>query len=489
MRLLSPITDRLNRIWRRDIWMSPTSQDKNPRDRLYLFLRVISITLSGLRDLKVAARASALSYSSLLALGPLIALVVLVSGFALGNRDPALLAQNLGRVVSFIAPQVAQFDRTDNSGEAPAVATAAAPDPELVRLINNFIIHSRSGAAGVIGVFTLLLIVIQLFSTVEDTFNDIWGVRRGRSWLMRVVYYWSAITLGAVLFFASLTLFSAGLLLSMLDHLPFAQHLRQLFTWVLPFASVAFVVVVLTVFYRVVPHTRVHWMAALLGALMVTTLLFLNNYLAFLYFRHVMLSRSLYGSVGILPILMLGLYVFWFFVLVGGQFTYAVQNVQYRSSQTVWHSLNEYTRESLSLLILLLIARRFQASSPAQSVSELALRIRMPSQILNESLNRLCDLGLIAELPSEPGADPNDHRYQPARPLASITLATFKREFARYGDDPGGTALEKADPVLSGYHQLLSASLQGSLGTKSLEDLIREYPESLPAPDPAPTPA
>src|SRR5690606_4900566 len=120
---------------------------------------------------------------------------------------------------------------------------------------------------------------------------------------------------------------------------------------------------------------------------------------AFLYFMGVIRTKSLYGSVGIVPILMAGLYIFWFFVLVGGQITYAVQNVRYRSSQTAWHNLNHATRESMSLVVLLLIARRFKACAPAYSVTELAHLIRVPSQILNESLNRLCDLRLIDELP------------------------------------------------------------------------------------------
>ncbi len=59
-------------------------------------------------------------------------------------------------------------------------------------------------------------------------------------------------------------------------------------------------------------------------------------------------------------------------MLVGGQITYAVQNVRYRSSQTAWHSLNHTTRESMSLVVLLLICRRFKVAAPAYSVTELS---------------------------------------------------------------------------------------------------------------------
>jgi membrane protein len=244
----------------------------------------------------------------------------------------------------------------------------------------------------------------------------------------------------------------------------------------LPALSALLLVGILTLFYRTVPNTRVRWTAALTGAAIVTVLLFLNNYLAFLYFKRVLLSKSLYGSVGILPILMIGLYVFWFFVLVGGQITYAVQNVHYRSSQTAWHSVNALTRESLSLLVLLLIARRFKDCHPAYSVTELSHRIRVPSQILNESLNRLCDIGLIAELPPGEGADPNDHRYQPARPLNKLHLLEFRRLFENYGEAPSGELLDNVDPVLAHYHARLASALPGVLADRSLEQLIEDFP-------------
>jgi membrane protein len=485
---LSALFSRLRRLWTHDIWAAGLIRDRSPRSRFFALLRVVSITISGLNEMHVAIRAAALSFNSLLALGPLVAIAVLISGFALGNQDPAFAAQGLNRVISFIAPQVAQYDRASAEeleqerlhGAIPDTgAPAVAATPEMMKLLNNFITSSRSGTAGLIGILTLFIIVIGLFTTIENTFNDIWGVRRGRSLLARILYYWSVITLGALLFFTSLTLLSAGAFMNVFfEKIPLGAQLKSLFVWMLPSGSVLLLVFILTLFYRLVPHTRVRWSAALLGAVLVTALLFLNNYLAFLYFKRVVLSKSLYGSVSIMPILMIGLYIFWFFVLVGGQITYAVQNVRYRSSQTAWHSLNHVTRESMSLVVLLLIARRFKVAGPAYSVSELAALIRVPSQILNESLNRLSDIKLIAELPPAEGADANDLRYQPARPLNQITLEEFRREFENYGEAPTAGLLDNVDPVLALYHRRLAEALPPVLGGQTLDELISDLPPS-----------
>lgn len=495
-----PLLPRLRRLWAHEIWAAGLHRDQTLKGRGLALLRIVSITLSGLQELKVAPRAAALSYSSLLGLGPLIAIVVLISGFALGNRDPALVANGLNNIIGFIAPQIGQYEKAVTDEEAhgankpelraarPTNSPEARPpaDPEMVKIINNFISTSHSGTAGVVGVVALLVIVILLFTSIEKTFNDIWGVRRGRNWLTRIVYYWAVITVGAVLFFTSLTLFSAGTFIKVYtDKLPLQQELRPLYALLLRSSSAVLLVVILTLFYRLVPNTRVKWRAALVGAVIVTLLLFLNNYLAFLYFRNVVSANRLYGSVGILPILMLGLYVFWLFVLVGGQITYAVQNVHYRSSQTAWHSLNHATRESMSLLVLLLVARRFKACAPAYSVAELSHLMRVPSQILNESLNRLCDLKLIVELPPEDGTDPSDHRYQPARPLSSITLVEFRQLFENYGEAPSGGLLDNVDPVLALYHERLTGCLPQALGDKTLEQLIdAQQPSQTYAPFP-----
>ena len=485
---LLPFLARLRQLWKHDIWAAGLIRDRSWKSRGYALLRVVSITVSGLHEMHVAVRAAALSYSSLLALGPLVAIAVLISGFALGNRDPEFAAQAINRVISFIAPQVATYDQ---AGTTPAKepkeeqvqttdnAPTVAATPAMVQLINTFISSSRSGTAGLVGVLTLFLIVIGLFTTIENTFNDIWGVHRGRSWMARIVYYWSVITLGAVIFFTSLTLRSAGAFFSaFFEKIPLGAQLKTVIMWMLPSGSVLLLVLLLTLFYRFVPHTRVRWTAALIGAVIVTALLFLNNYLAFLYFKRVVLSKSLYGSVSIMPILMIGLYIFWFFVLVGGQITYGVQNVRYRSSQTAWHSLNHATRESMSLVVLLLIARRFKVAGPAYSVTQLSALIRVPSQILNESLNRLCSMKFVTELPPADGADPNDHRYQPARPLDQITLDEFRREFENYGEAPTSGLLDHVDPVLAMYHQRIAQSLPAALGSQTLNELIDELKPS-----------
>ncbi|MSU45927.1 MAG: hypothetical protein EXS42_02065 [Lacunisphaera sp.] len=149
-----PLLTRLRRLWEHEIWAAGLTRERNLKNHGLSLLRIASITLSGLRELKVAARAAALTYSSLLGLGPLVAILVLISGLALGDRDPAIAANGVNQIISFIAPPVAQYQKVADeqtraapaapgSPEAGPAAGAPLADPVMVGIINNFITHSR----------------------------------------------------------------------------------------------------------------------------------------------------------------------------------------------------------------------------------------------------------------------------------------------------------------------------------------------------------
>eukprot|EP01035_Chromulina_nebulosa_P045416 gene45416-biopygen31343 len=192
---------------------------------------------------------------------------------------------------------------------------------------------------------------------------------------MRIVFYWTILTLGAVLFFASVTLLGAGAAVNVfkesLGHLPGGEGIVAVLSWSLPMFSITLLTVMLMLVYRVIPNTHVFWRAAFVGALVVAGLLMLNNFVAFFYVRRVVQTQNLYGQLAVPLVLMLGLYIFWLYVLIGGVISYAVQNVHFRNSQAAWGQLTESMRERLSLVVLLTIGRRFQDCLPPVTASQL----------------------------------------------------------------------------------------------------------------------
>ena len=473
MRKLADSWKNFWHLYQREIWQPAHLRDSSARGRIFAVMRIISITWTVFMETKVPSRAAALSFSSLLGLGPLVAIAVLIGGFVLGNNnDPKFVANQLGNLLQEVAPQLRQLDSLNPGLHEPG----AKVSPEIVSILDGVIVAARSGSAGVLGAFSLIFIVLLLFKSVEDAFNDIWGIRQGRSLLMRVVFYWTILTLGAVLFFASVALLGAGAAVNVFAaRLPYGAEVVAMLRWMLPLFSLLLIISMLTLVYRVIPNTRVFWRAAFIGALIVAALLMLNNFVAFFYVRRVILTKSLYGSLAVVPVLMLGLYIFWLYVLIGGAVSYAVQNVHFRNSQAAWGQLSESMRERLSLVVLLTICRRFQACLPPVTSSQLGELLKVPTQILNECVNRLVEMKLIATLRPTPDGAATEFRYQPARPLSRISLLEFKTLDDHIGDDPIGQALDRIDPILQRYDVALARLGEQEFFQKSLEQLLTEH--------------
>jgi membrane protein len=462
----------------RRIWQNSGVEEGNPRRWFFAFLRVCAISYTVFMETAAASRAAALSFSSLLGLGPLVGITVLIAGFVLGSREPKLVADKLHEALVLAAPQIATYEQMAATGPNGQPGTI---NNELVNMLNGFIsgAQSLSGTVGSISVLSLVVVVLLLFKAIEDVFNDIWGVRDGRPIMTRVVYYWTILTLGAVLFFAALTLLGASTFIGVWrERVPFAGEVVDLLDWALPAISFALLVGLLTLCYRVIPNTRVYWRAALAGAVVVAALLLLNKSLAVFYLNRILVTSRLYGSVALPLVIMFGFYFFWLYILIGGIISYAVQNYHFRSSQAAWGGLSESMREKLSLIVFLTICRRFQACLPPVTASHLGSMIKVPTQILNASLGRLVALGLLSPLPPTEHGSSTDYLYQPARPLNSLTLADFKSLFERHGEDPTAEAIDTLDPLVGRYQERLKSltTADADLLQKPLDVLLGEVP-------------
>ncbi len=461
--------------------------DRSFRGRCLAALRVAATTYSGLIENSLPSRAGALSYSSMLALGPLIILVVMFSGALDERADEEFMLQQINRGLLFIAPQLAQLPHAQPPPpETEALEPATEPgepqvitsiNPQLADMLRGLVGENYSKTIGVIGIVSLIVIVIQLFTSIESAFNGIWGVRRGRNWMLRIVFYWTAITLGAVLAIGAFAALSASAFFSVIEVLPFSGGFGHLSSFTTPLISGLLLAGLLTLFYKFIPNTSVGWLPAFTGAGIVVVLIHLNNILAFLYIRSVRMNISLYGGLAVLVVLMLGLYIFWFILLLGGQITYAVQNAHYRGSNMAWSDLNHTSRIGLAVLVLAIVARRFRACQDAFTAPQIAEIVKIPIQLLNACFTRLIQLGVLSRIPPDETMTGADYRFQPARPLGSITLAEFKELFENAGDGPRQDVLGALDPVVQRFFEKSHEATQAALGGDTLDSLLERVPD------------
>lgn len=461
-----------------DIWELEYLGRKTLRGRIYLLLRILTLTWQGLRRNKIPIQAAALTFYSLIGIGPLIALGIMISGFVIdqsptdesGRPTENIAIEAISNAIAFAAPQLA-LD-VDSDGDEAGEEGAPGLAPEMTELINNFIAAAQSGTVGVVGSLMLFVIGIQVLSSIESSFNTLWGAERGRKLGERIVVYWTFISLGAVLGVAALSLITLPRIEAFMDQLPFGSEAMVVAQFFSPIIAFLLIAALLALFFRFIPNTQVEWKPAFTGAVLVVILLHLYNLLSFLYVQRVVDTRSLYGSVGIIVVFMLGLYVFWLLILLGGQVTYSVQNADFLTNENAWQKTSERSREVVSLGVLILVARAFQRGEAPLRASQIHQQLRVPSHILNTCITRLCDLGYLYSVEGKTAEEERDRAFQAGKPLESITLGKFKKAFETYGNNEGVDLVAESEPAIRVYLDEI-VSLKGSAAAdKRISDLV-----------------
>lgn len=351
---------------------------------------------------RVPVRAAALAYSSLLALVPMLALVLTIGlGFLRGEQGKKHLETMIHHIVGAVVPSA------EGTEEA---------QQETIKKLNDFVANQQTSAVSASAAIMLVIIAIMMLARIETTFNDIWGVERGRSWFARVTQYWAALTLGPVLLILVIGLTSSRELQSVNERLAtmplFISTLVEIVFQFLPFVllSVGF-----AAFYALLPATKVHWRAALVGGIVGGTLWQLNNLLSVLYVSRVVSNSKVYGSLGLVPVVMIGLYFSWIILLFGAQVAYSFQNRRAYFQERQVENLDQRSREFIGLRIMVEVGRRFLAGEKPVSGAALSELLGVPTRMAGKVLQALVSARLLAE--SQQG----ETAFLPARPLERIS--------------------------------------------------------------------
>jgi membrane protein len=367
-------------------------------------------------------RASALAYTSLLALIPMLAVAVSISTPFLRQDEGHTISRWVDKMVDTFAhtsavPQPAVPPQDSGEANTQPVQTQAAEESamarkKLVDTIDSFINKTNSQTLGLTGTVLLIFAAISMLASIEGTFNDIWGVSQGRSWFARVVQYWAVISLGPVLLVLAAGLASGKHFKStqqFLEHLPV---LGDLLFFLLP---VLILCGTFTLFYRLMPNTRVRWSAALVGGLVGGVLWHINGIASVLYVSRWVTNSRIYGSLAAIPVFMVGLYFSWLIVLFGAQVAYSFQNRDAYLQDKQADNVNQRGREFIALRLMECVGQRFQQALPAASIVEIADCLAVPTRLVQQIIEPLQAARLVMEVAADETA------FAPARPLECIT--------------------------------------------------------------------
>lgn len=249
--------------------------------------------------------ASSLSYTSLIAIVPLIAVMLSIfSAFPVFDNVKEIV-QNT--IVQNIVP---------------------ATDADVAQYINDFIRSSAQlTALGVVGV---AVTAIMLLSTIENSFNFIFKVKRARRITSKITLYWTIITLGPLLLGAAVSI--RGYFYTLQRFVPDSVNNFILVGKVLP---AILTLTILVMVYLFMPNKKLHFLNALSGALTALILFWvLRSGFAWFMLQNAT-YKTLYGALAVIPVSLIWMYLSWSVVIFGAVVTAALEEFRTSDSKTI----------------------------------------------------------------------------------------------------------------------------------------------------------
>lgn len=345
---------------------------------------------------RITSSASALTYSTLLAIVPILAVVFAIArGFGYNKY-------------------IELWFRESFSSQPQAAET-------IIGFVNSYLIHTKSGMFLGIGLLFMLFTVIMLISNIEQTFNYIWQVKKPRSVFRTITDYTSMFLLAPIVIVATsgVSIFFATIFRQIEDTMligPIMQFVIQLMPYLLMSA-------VFTALYVFMPNTKVRLACAIVPGVLAGVAM--QGLQLFYIHSQIWVSsyNAIYGSFAALPMFMLWIQISWMICLFGAELCYANQNMEEFAFRAKTEDLSHRYKILLSLVLTSHICRRFADGGKPFSALDLKLRTGIPIRIVNELLYKLVRTHILTETTS--GGKDETTYYMPAECITRLSVGTL----------------------------------------------------------------
>ena len=376
------------------IWRITEDEVTPVRKRLYSCLKVIYLSVDQFLNDRISVRASALTYSTLLSIIPILALLFAI---ARGFGFDELMEQQL------------------------KTGIANKQSELILSWVNSYLNHAQSGIFIGVGLIMLLWTVLMLTDNIERSFNAIWQVKHPRTVFRKITDYFSM-----MLLLPLLIVISSGLTIFM------TTYVRDLETFLLLGPVVKFLV-------RLIPYALIWAMLAGLYVFMPNTKVKIKNawfpailagsaFQAFQYFyvnSQIWISsyNAIYGSFAAIPMFLLWTQISWTIVLFGAEMSYISQNLpSFNFGKETAHISRRY-HDFFCTVILSAICKRFEHEQTPYTAEELSKEHKIPIRLTKNILYELTDTHLIYETFGE-DRDANI-RYLPGMDINQLTVGVL----------------------------------------------------------------
>ncbi|MDE6559154.1 MAG: YihY/virulence factor BrkB family protein, partial [Muribaculaceae bacterium] len=272
---------------------------KTTRDTLSVrIVKTLNLSVRSFFDRDLQMKSASLTYSSVLALVPALALMLAI-GRGFGLQD--LISNSL---YSYFPSQHKALETS-------------------MTFVDSYLKEANNGIFVGVGIIILLWTVVSLLSTVEEAFNNVWDIKKDRTIYQKITDYIAICLLVPILMICSsgVSIFMSTIVQNNV-HLAFLSPLVNIS---LELAPLFLVWIAFTLSYYLIPNTKVQIKyAAVAGAIcavafQIIQLMFVNGQI------YVSKYNAIYGSFAFLPLLLIWMQLSWLVLLFGCVLTYSLQ--------------------------------------------------------------------------------------------------------------------------------------------------------------------
>ena len=387
-----------------DIWRATPQELSNHQWKGYTVLKVISLAIKRYREDNLQRNASALTYSAFLSLIPLLAvLLAIAKGFGFHKIVESQLFQYFPGQRIFLE--------------------------KVFTFVDSYLQYTHEGWFLGLGLLLLLYTIYSLIGSIENTFNMIWQVPKGRSYKRQFTDYFSVFLLIPVFLVCSsgISIWASTAMHTLLEY----EVIGPVYKVLVSIAPLIISIVLFTALYMFMPNTKVQFKHALFGGIFAAIGFQIFQYLYINGQIWVSKYNAIYGSFALLPLLLLWMQLSWVICLIGAEIAYAGQNVQNYEYERDSKNISRRYLDFITLVIAYLIIKRFENGETPYTDIELSAEHKIPIRLTKRVLYLLVDIGIVTEMKNE-----NQYaNYQPAMDINRITVEYLFSKIDRKGSE------------------------------------------------------
>jgi len=358
---------RARKFLTNDVWLIEVDKLPRLKGAIYKQLQLAVYVWREFWKDSSLLRASGLTYTTLLTLVPLLALMfALLKGLGVQKAlEPFFLERLTG-------------------GSHP-----------ITERIMEYVSRIHVGSLGTLGITFLFLTMILVLTNIEMAFNQIWQVDRGRPWLRKCSDYLGLVVILPVAMFVSLSLMTFVKSHLVTQELLSIDLLGRIYVYLLKMAPFFVMWLAFSFIYLFMPNTRVNPISASAGGIIGGTLWQFCQ-LAYIHYQFGFRTYgAIYGALSQLPMLLIWIFVSWIILLLGAEIAFAHQNLARFRLRQRWRAQPTVNRSYWGLQLLLLVCERFESGKSPPTIMELAEELTVPADETRALLEIMENMGVL----------------------------------------------------------------------------------------------